>query len=244
MTINSIQIDSGAPSSFPGGRPGEGCPENRTGHLGSLSRCFHVLSLSVLLFLFVPQGARAQFATFDASNLAQAILSFLQDGDNIANNTAQFLENLGVAKEQLEFLQEMNERYKVVRDDLRRVQDVALLANNYAHMARMFASYVERLGELDPSSLTYYQRRALINEGFQYLLYASREVKRAREYLSSDTRVSEEERLRSLSECRLRVSRALSAMYSHISGTYASIDMAHRISEYEKSLDEAFRIKY
>ena len=45
--------------------------------------------------------ASAQWATFDASNLAQAVLSFLQDGDNMAVNSAQFLENLGVAKEQL-----------------------------------------------------------------------------------------------------------------------------------------------
>ena len=50
--------------------------------------------------------ASAQWATFDASNLAQAVLSFLQDGDNMVLNTEQFLENLGVAKEQLEFLQE------------------------------------------------------------------------------------------------------------------------------------------
>ncbi|MBO5707868.1 MAG: DUF4141 domain-containing protein, partial [Bacteroidales bacterium] len=54
------------------------------------------------LGLVTPQKASAQFATFDASNLAQSILSFLQDGDNMANNTYQFLENIGVMKEQLE----------------------------------------------------------------------------------------------------------------------------------------------
>lgn len=203
-----------------------------------------IFVLALLLLAGHPHGARAQFATFDASNLAQAILSFLQDGDNMAQGTAQFLENLGVAKEQLEFLREMNERYKVVRGDLRKVQDVALMARNYEHMARMFTLYVTRLGEIDPSSLTYYQRRALVNEGFQYLLYASREIRRAREYLSSSTRVAEEERLRNLSECSRRVSRANAAMYGHIRESYATIDRAVRINAYEQSLDEAFRTRY
>ena len=41
------------------------------------------------------QRAQAQLATFDFGNLTQAILSFLQDGDNMAMNTSQFLQNLG-----------------------------------------------------------------------------------------------------------------------------------------------------
>ena len=60
-----------------------------------------ILLLAAVL-LALPQRASAQFATFDASNLAQAVLSFLQDGDNMVLNTEQFLQNLGVAKEQLE----------------------------------------------------------------------------------------------------------------------------------------------
>ena len=54
-----------------------------------------VVCVSMMGFM-APQRASAQFATFDASNLAQAILSFLQDGDNMANNTYQFQENIGV----------------------------------------------------------------------------------------------------------------------------------------------------
>ena len=67
-----------------------------------------LVSAAALGLLASAQRASAQFATFDASNLAQAVLSFLQDGDNMVINTEQFLQNLGVAKEQLEFLQEMD----------------------------------------------------------------------------------------------------------------------------------------
>ena len=37
--------------------------------------------------LFTPHKMSAQFAVVDAGNLAQAVLSFLQDGDNMVNNT-------------------------------------------------------------------------------------------------------------------------------------------------------------
>ena len=77
-----------------------------------MMRLIYALGLCVALLLGSQQRASAQFATFDASNLAQAILAFLQDGDNMVLNTEQFLQNLGVAKEQLEFLQEMDKRYK------------------------------------------------------------------------------------------------------------------------------------
>ena len=75
--------------------------------------------LAVMLLAWAPR-ASAQFATFDASNLAQAVLSFLQDGDNMAMNSAQFLENLGVAKEQLEFLQNMDAIKRFGRISIRR----------------------------------------------------------------------------------------------------------------------------
>ena len=57
------------------------------------------LVLSVGLLAGGSQRAQAQLATFDFGNLTQAILSFLQDGDNMAMNTSQFLQNLGVMEE-------------------------------------------------------------------------------------------------------------------------------------------------
>lgn len=209
-----------------------------------MKRIIHILCLSLALLLGSRQQASAQWATFDASNLAQAVLSFLQDGDNIAVNSAQFLENLGVAKEQLEFLQEMDKRYREIRQDIYKVQDVIRIANNYEQMARMFTNYVERLRKVDSSTMSYYQTRSLMNEGFQYLLFASREVKRAREFLSKDSQISEEERLKGLHEVSKEVSRANAAMYTHIQGSYEAIDAAEEIIGSVDGLEEAFKIKY
>ena len=194
--------------------------------------------------VFLAPPAKAQWATFDASNLAQAVLSYLQDGDNMVLNTEQFLENLGVAKEQLEFLQEMDKRYKEVRSDIYKAQDVIRIANNYEQMARMFTRYVERLRKVDSNTMNYYQTRSLMNEGFQYLLFASREVKRAREFLDKKSQISEEERLKGLHECSKEVSRANAAMYSHIKGSYETIDAAEEIVGTLDGLEEAFTIKY
>ena len=194
--------------------------------------------------LVTPHKASAQFATFDASNLAQSILSFLQDGDSMVNNTYQFLENIGVMKEQLEFLKEMNERYSEVRQTVYQAQSVIQLARYYEMTAMMFSRYVDRLEGLDAEELRYYQVRSLVNEGFQYLLIASREVKRAREYLSARSKVSEEERRAALKECERQVCRTNSALYDHIVDTFAVIDSGRVLAKNVKSMDDAFKMKY
>ena len=209
-----------------------------------MKRLIYTLGLCVALIFGSQQRASAQFATFDASNLAQAILAFLQDGDNMVLNTEQFLQNLGVAKEQLEFLQEMDKRYKEVRSDLWKAQSVIRMAQNYEQMARMFTRYVERGKDMNGKQITYYQGRSMVNEGFQYLLYASREVKRAREYLDSKSQVSEEERMAQLAECDRRLSRANAAMYNHIKETYEDIDRGERLAEAYESLEESFKINW
>ena len=200
--------------------------------------------LAVAIMLAKAPLASAQFATFDASNLAQAVLSFLQDGDNMVINTEQFLQNLGVAKEQLEFLQEMDKRYREVRSDIYKAQSVIRLAQNYEQMARMFTGYVNRVRQMDSSNPSYYRTRSMVNEGFQYLLYASREVKRAREYLDKKSQISEEERLKGLNECDRQLSRANAAMYNHVLESYEEMDMAASFAEGFSSLEEAFTIQY
>ena len=194
--------------------------------------------------LATPHKASAQFATFDASNLAQSILSFLQDGDSMVNNTYQFLENIGVMKEQLEFLKEMNERYSEVRETVYQAQSVIQLARYYEMTAMMFSRYVDRLEGLDADELRYYQVRSLVNEGFQYLLIASREVKRAREYLSARSKVSEEERRAALKECERQVCRTNAALYDHIVDTFAVIDSGRVLAMNVRSMDEAFKVRY
>ena len=204
-----------------------------------MKRLIVVFAAVVGILLSAPK-ASAQFATFDASNLAQAVLSFLQDGDNMVINTEQFLQNLGVAKEQLEFLQEMDKRYKEVRGDLYKAQSVIRMAQNYEQMARMFTRYVDRIKAMNGSQITYYQGRSMVYEGFQYLLFASREVKRAREYLDNKSQVSEEERIAQLAECDRRLSRANAALYNHIRDTYEDIDRGQRL----ESLEESFKINW
>ena len=208
-----------------------------------MKRLIVVFAAVVGILLSAPK-ASAQFATFDASNLAQAVLSFLQDGDNMVINTEQFLQNLGVAKEQLEFLQEMDKRYKEVRGDLYKAQSVIRMAQNYEQMARMFTRYVDRIKAMNGSQITYYQGRSMVYEGFQYLLFASREVKRAREYLDNKSQVSEEERIAQLAECDRRLSRANAALYNHIRDTYEDIDRGQRLAEAYESLEESFKINW
>ena len=208
-----------------------------------MKRLILILAAAAGLLLSAPK-ASAQFATFDASNLAQAVLSFLQDGDNMVINTEQFLQNLGVAKEQLEFLQEMDKRYKEVRSDLWKAQSVIRMAQNYEQMARMFTRYVDRIKAMNGNQITYYQGRSMVYEGFQYLLFASREVKRAREYLDSRSQVSEEERIAQLAECDRRLSRANAALYNHIKDTYEDIDTGMRLVEAYDSLEESFKINW
>ncbi len=208
-----------------------------------MKRLIVVFAAVVGILLSAPK-ASAQFATFDASNLAQAVLSFLQDGDNMVINTEQFLQNLGVAKEQLEFLQEMDKRYKEVRGDLYKAQSVIRMAQNYEQMARMFTRYVDRIKAMNGNQITYYQGRSMVYEGFQYLLFASREVKRAREYLDAKSQVSEEERIAQLAECDRRLSRANAALYNHIRDTYEDIDRGQRLAEAYESLEESFKINW
>ena len=188
--------------------------------------------------------SHAQFATIDISNLTQAVLSFLQDGDNMAASTAQFLQNLGVMEEQLEFLKEMNERYKEVRSDLYKVQEVIRIANSYEMNLRMFSYYIERISNIDSEHLRYYQVRSLVNEGFQYLLISSREVKRAREYLSSRSEMSEDQRRRGLEDCDRQMCRTNIAMYNHINDTFSSYDNGLMLSQAIGSLDSAFKMNW
>ena len=209
-----------------------------------MKRMIYAVILAGLMLLGGEKKANAQFATFDLSNLTQAILSFIQDGDNMALITAQFLENLGVMEEQLEFLREMNKRYKEVRSDIYQMQEVIRIAQNYEMTIRMFTMYVDRIKSLDGREVEYFEVRNLINQGFQFLLISSREVKRAREYMSSKSELSEDERRRGLEECDKKVSKANVAMYNYIFDVYHEIDMGRKTAQVIQSMDEAFSINW
>lgn len=198
--------------------------------------------LGALLVMAV-QPAKAQFATFDASNLAQAVLSYVQDADNITLNTEQFLQNLGVMQEQLQLLQDLDKRYKKVRAQIWKGQEVIRIAQNYEMTYKMFSNYVDRLKAMNGQDLQYYQIRSAINEGFNYLLIASREVKRAREYLSTEAQLSEEARLAGLQACDKQLSRVNAAMARHMMDQYDAMDRGRILAASKKALDEAFTVR-
>ena len=109
---------------------------------------------------------------------------------------------------------------------------------------RMFSHYVERINNLERDDLNYYQVRNLVNQGFQFLLIASREVKRAREYLDSRNEMSEDQRRKGLQECDRQMCRTNVAMYNHIMDSYGAIDRGRMFSDTVESIDEAFAIKW
>ena len=201
-------------------------------------------AMLIAVLAVFPVKASAQFATIDASNLAQNILSFVQDGDNMITNTEQFLQNLGMLEEQLKFLKEADKRFREVRADIWKTQEVIRLAQNYEMTYKMFSNYLSRMKALDNEDIQYYQVRSAVNEGFQYLLYASREVKRARDYLDKATQMSEEERIKGLQECDKSVSKANAAMYRHIMEKYDDIDRGRIVNLNMNALRDAFKINY
>ena len=207
-------------------------------------RLFGKSALVALLLGLLPLKASAQFATIDASNLAQNILAFVQDGDNMVINTEQFLQNLGLMEEQLQFLKDADTRIREVRSGIWKTQEVIRLAQNYEMTYKMFSNYLSRMKALENEEIQYYQVRSAVNEGFQYLLFASREVKRARDYLDKATQMSEEERIKGLKECDKQISKANASMYAYILDKYDDIDRGRIINANMDALRSAFEVKY
>ena len=204
-----------------------------------------LIAVATLVLLLGGEGrARSQMATFDAAALSQAILSFIQDGDNMASSTAQFLENLGVMQEQLEYLRGLSERYSTVRSAIYRCQEVVRIAQYYEMTSRLFAQYVSTLRSLDEQTLGYSQVRTLLNQAFQYLVIASREVKRARDYLDSSSQLDEGQRREGLSRCERTLSRTNAALYGRMLRTYSSLDSGRILGRNLDYLEESFRVEY
>lgn len=200
------------------------------------------LSVIIMLWAVAYTPAKAQMATFDASNLAQALMSYFQDADHIADNTIQFLENLGVLEEQLDNLKKFNDRFHSIDDYLYKGMSITRLAKNYETTCRMFTQYVNRLKSLEGTQLTYMQVRTSVNDGFQYLLLASREIKKAREFLNQARNLSPEKRQEGLDECDRQMARINRKMSKHIKQTYDAIDSAQMLNNTMTNLEESFSL--
>lgn len=187
--------------------------------------------------------AKAQMATIDMTNFYQALLSYLQDGDNMAQDAVQFMENIGVLEEQLEHLKRWNERYSTISDALYHGQTVLRIAGSYESMFNMFTRYVTRLQRME-GELTCFRIRQAVNEGFHYLLLASKEVKRAREFLDAGNEMTEEGRREALDECDMRLCRLFRSMSVHVALTFSLIDNAVIARNGLDGLDASFRLRY
>ena len=202
-----------------------------------------MMIISVVFCLCLKPGeAKAQMMTYDATNFFQALLSYLQDGDQMAENTAQFLQNLGIMEEQLDNLKKWNDRYSKISSGLYKGLAVSRIANNYESTYHMFQSYVAGLKAMEGQSISYYQAKTAVNQGFQYLLLASREVKKAREYLDVTNNISEEKRREGLEECDRQMSKINSTMNNHVSETLKEIDRARIINASMASIESAITI--
>lgn len=201
-----------------------------------------MICVAVVCLFLRPGEAKAQMMTYDATNFLQALLSYLQDGDNMAENAAQFLENLGIMEEQLENMKQWNERYSKISAGLYKGLAVARIANNYESTYHMFTNYVSGLKSMEGKSISYYQAKTAVNQGFQYLLLASREVKKAREYLDVTNSISEEKRREGLEACDKQMARINSTMNNHVSETLKEIDRAQIINASMSSLESAITI--
>ena len=190
-----------------------------------------------ILGLMFSHRANAQLITFDEQNFLQSIISYIQDGDNMAQNANQFLQNLGLIEEQLDNMKKWNERYRKVSTYLSKGQQAIYTVNNYEYTIRLFKEYVKRLREMEKPS--YYDVRNAANEAWYYLLLSSREVKKVRQALDSSSEMSEAERLKVLEESNRKMSAINVQMTKEVQEELSALRDINMMTACAKSLEEA-----
>lgn len=192
-----------------------------------------------ILGLMFSHRANAQLITFDEQNFLQSIISYIQDGDNMAQNANQFLQNLGLIEEQLDNMKKWNERYRKVSTYLSKGQQAIYTVNNYEYTIRLFKEYVKRLREMEKPS--YYDVRNAANEAWYYLLLSSREVKKVRQALDSSSEMSEAERLKVLEESNRKMSAINVQMTKEVQEELSALRDINMMTACAKSLEEAVK---
>ena len=192
-----------------------------------------------ILGLMFSHRANAQLITFDEQNFLQSIISYIQDGDNMAQNANQFLQNLGLIEEQLDNMKKWNERYREVSTYLSKGQQAIYTVNNYEYTIRLFKEYVKRLREMEKPS--YYDVRNAANEAWYYLLLSSREVKKVRQALDSSSEMSEAERLKVLEESNRKMSAINVQMTKEVQEELSALKDINMMTACAKSLEEAVK---
>ena len=192
-----------------------------------------------ILGLMFSHRANAQLITFDEQNFLQSIISYIQDGDNMAQNANQFLQNLGLIEDQLDNMKKWNERYRKVSTYLSKGQQAIYTVNNYEYTIRLFKEYVKRLREMEKPS--YYDVRNAANEAWYYLLLSSREVKKVRQALDSSSEMSEAERLKVLEESNRKMSAINVQMTKEVQEELSALKDINMMTACAKSLEEAVK---
>ena len=192
-----------------------------------------------ILGLMFSHRANAQLITFDEQNFLQSIISYIQDGDNMAQNANQFLQNLGLIEDQLDNMKKWNERYRKVSTYLSKGQQAIYTVNNYEYTIRLFKEYVKRLREMEKPS--YYDVRNAANEAWYYLLLSSREVKKVRQALDSSSEMSEAERLKVLEESNRKMSAINVQMTKEVQEELSALRDINMMTACAKSLEEAVK---
>ena len=192
-----------------------------------------------ILGLMFSHRANAQLITFDEQNFLQSIISYIQDGDNMAQNANQFLQNLGLIEEQLDNMKKWNERYRKVSTYLSKGQQAIYTVNNYEYTIRLFKEYVKRLREMEKPS--YYDVRNAANEAWYYLLLSSKEVKKVRQALDSSSEMSEAERLKVLEESNRKMSAINVQMTKEVQEELSALRDINMMTACAKSLEEAVK---
>lgn len=194
---------------------------------------------ALVLSLVSSHRASAQLFTFDEQNFLQSIISYIQDGDNMAQNANQFLQNLGLIEEQLDNMKKWNERYRKVSSYLSKGQQAIYTVNNYEYTIRLFKEYVKRLKEMEKPS--YYDVRNAANEAWYFLLLSSREVKKVRQALDSSSEMSEAERLKVLEESNRKMSAINVQMTKEVREELSALKDISMMTACAKSLEEAVK---
>ena len=192
-----------------------------------------------ILGLMFSHRANAQLITFDEQNFLQSIISYIQDGANMAQNANQFLQNLGLIEEQLDNMKKWNERYRKVSTYLSKGKQAIYTVNNYEYTIRLFKEYVKRLREMEKPS--YYDVRNAANEAWYYLLLSSREVKKVRQALDSSSEMSEAERLKVLEESNRKMSAINVQMTKEVQEELSALKDINMMTACAKSLEEAVK---
>lgn len=183
--------------------------------------------------------ANAQMITFDEQNFLQAIISYIQDGDNMVQNANQFAQNLGLIEEQLDNLKKWNERYQKVSSYLSKGQQALYTVNNYEYTVRLFKEYVNRLKILDKPS--YYDVRSAANQAWYFLLLSSKEVKKVRQALDATSELSEAERLKVLEESNRKMSAINVEMTKEVQEQLSLLHDVNTMTAYSRSIEASLK---